>query len=120
MKKPVLPPKRQSIPEAYQAALKAQQAGRLADARKAYLDILKQKPLAEPMFQMGEISARTGDLPGAAKWYRRALKLKPKEPALWQALARVSGGGGPRKGPASGEGGGGDPQIDRGGTRGEG
>ncbi|WP_430449360.1 sulfotransferase [Rhodophyticola sp.] len=90
MKKPVLPPKQPSISEAYQAALKAQQAGRLADARKGYLDILKQKPLAEPMFQMGEISARTGDLPGAAKWYRRALKLKPREPALWQAPARVS------------------------------
>ncbi|QBX99367.1 sulfotransferase family protein [Rhodophyticola sp. CCM32] len=93
MKKPGSLRSATSVQEAYQAALKAQQAGQMDVARQGYLRILDQRPLAEPMFQLGQISAQSGDLAAAAKWYRRALKLKPKEPALWQALAEINTGG---------------------------
>ena len=82
-----------SITAVYQAALTAQKAKRFDDARRLYRQILDQRPLAEPMFQLGQIAAETGDRAGAAKWYRKALKLKPKEPALWHALIGVSRGG---------------------------
>ncbi len=81
-----------AIQAAYAQALKLHQGGDVKAARKAYLDILKTRALAEPMFQLGRIAEAGGDGKTAAKWYARALKLKPKEPALWQALVGVSRG----------------------------
>lgn len=79
----------QQIQAAYQQALRLQNAGQLQQAVQIYTAILKTRDLAEPCFQMGRIAARAGRKPEAASWFRRALKLKPRQVEIWSALIEV-------------------------------
>ncbi len=89
---PESPASAQAIKTAYTKALQLQQAGRVDEAATLYKQILAQRPLAEPMYQLGIIARQAGRQADAAKWFSKALKLKPKEPALWEALVSVSRG----------------------------
>ena len=82
----------QQIQAAYQQAVRLQNAGQLQQAVQIYTAILKQRELAEPCFQMGRIAARAGRRPDAAAWFRRALRLKPKQLEIWAALIEVLDG----------------------------
>ncbi|PWK59531.1 tetratricopeptide repeat-containing sulfotransferase family protein [Roseicyclus mahoneyensis] len=83
------PVQAQQIQAAYQQAVRLQNAGQIQQAAQIYTAILKQRELAEPCFQMGRIAARAGRKPEAATWFRRALKLKPRQIEIWAALIEV-------------------------------
>ncbi len=72
----------------YRDGLAHQQAGRVAEAVAIYDHILSLKPdIAEVLFQKGRCLS---DQPAEAEGlFRKALKLKPKEPAIWQGLHAV-------------------------------
>lgn len=82
----------QQIQAAYQKAVQLHNAGQVQQAVQIYTAILKHRELAEPCFQMGRIATRAGHKPEAAKWFRRALKLKPKQVEIWTALIDVLDG----------------------------
>lgn len=79
----------QQIQAAYQQALRLQNAGQLREAAQIYTAILRTRDLAEPCFQLGRMAARAGRKPEAANWFRRALKLKPRQVEIWTALIEV-------------------------------
>jgi tetratricopeptide (TPR) repeat protein len=82
------------IPRLYQHALGLQKAGEGEAALELYDRILQVAPgQAEVLFQKGRILGAAGDTAGAETTLRAALKEKPKEPAIWQALHGVLTGG---------------------------
>jgi tetratricopeptide (TPR) repeat protein len=86
------------IPGLYQKALGLQKAGDADGALAIYRGILETAPgQAEVLFQVGRVLAEKGELAEAEKMLRAALKAKPKEPAIWQALHSVLGDGARRK-----------------------
>jgi len=94
----MLPVNPARIKQLYQQALAAQNAGRADEALALYAQVLQARPdLAEAHFQVGRIHAARGDAAKAESALRRALKARPKEPAIWQALAGVLSGGKLRK-----------------------
>ncbi len=86
------PAQGQQIQAAYQQAVRLQNTGQIQQAVQIYTAILKSRELAEPCFQMGRIAARAGRKPEAASWFRRALKLKPRQVEIWAALIEVLSG----------------------------
>ncbi|MGI3184476.1 tetratricopeptide repeat-containing sulfotransferase family protein [Nioella aestuarii] len=90
----MLPVNPARIKQLYQQAMTAQSAGQADEALALYAQVLQARPdLAEAHFQMGRIHAANGDAAKAETALRRALKARPKEPAIWQALAAVLTGG---------------------------
>jgi tetratricopeptide (TPR) repeat protein len=86
------------IPGLYQKALGLQKAGDAEGALAIYRRILETAPRqAEVLFQVGRLLADKGMSDEAEKSLRAALKAKPKEPAIWQALHGVLGDGPRRK-----------------------
>ena len=82
----------------YAAGVEHFRAGRLPDAKKAFEAVLAVAPkAAEPMFQMGRVLAAQSDKAGAERLLRKALKLQPQTPAIWQALHGVLTGGAAKK-----------------------
>ncbi len=75
----------------YREGLAHHQAGRLAEAIAIYDRILALKPdIPEVLFQKARCLGAQPDK--AAPLFRKALKLKPKEAAIWQGLHSVLGG----------------------------
>lgn len=71
----------------YKQGVAAQQAGQTDAALAIYDRILAIKPdVAEVLFQKARCLAEPAD---AARTFRAALKLKPKEAAIWQGLHGV-------------------------------
>ena len=94
----MLPPKPADIPGLYSQALALQKAGNTDAALVIYDRILGVAPgQAEVLFQTGRILAAKGDLAKAERSLRAALKAKPKEAAIWQALHGVLSGGAQKK-----------------------
>ena len=61
-----------------QAALVYEQAGRLAEAEKAYKRIIQSSPNTfDPAYLLGMLYARQGNLNAAIKLFRRAAQLRP-------------------------------------------
>jgi tetratricopeptide (TPR) repeat protein len=90
----MLPVNPARLKQLYQQALSAQSAGRADEALSLYAELLKARPdQAEAHFQVGRIHAARGDAAKAETALRKALKVRPKEPAIWQALAAVLTGG---------------------------
>ena len=90
----MLPVNAARIKQLYQQALAAQNAGNTPEALRLYAQVLQMRPdLAEAHFQVGRIHAARGQADKAETALRKALKAKPKEPAIWQALAGVLSGG---------------------------
>jgi tetratricopeptide (TPR) repeat protein len=90
----MLPPSQAEIPRLYQQALDLQKAGDVEAALAIHDRILRAVPgQAEVLFQRGRILAGKGDLAGAETSLRAALKAKPTEAAIWQALHGVLSGG---------------------------
>lgn len=90
----MLPVNAARIKQLYQQALAKQNAGRTDEALRLYAQVLKARPdLAEAHFQTGRIHAAQGNAARAEAALRKALKVRPKEPAIWQALAGVLTGG---------------------------
>lgn len=79
---------------AFQQGLAAQKAGQFDAALAQFRQVLAVRPdLAEAQFQIGRIHAAQGDMAKAETALRKALKLRPKEPAIWAALAGILTGG---------------------------
>ena len=79
---------------AFQQGLAAQKAGQFDAALAQFRQVLAVLPdLAEAQFQIGRIHAAQGDMAKAETALRKALKLRPKEPAIWAALAGILTGG---------------------------
>lgn len=79
---------------AFGQALAAQKAGHLDVALAQFRQVLAARPdLAEAQFQIGRIHAAQGDMAKAETALRKALKLRPREPAIWAALAEILKGG---------------------------
>jgi tetratricopeptide (TPR) repeat protein len=92
------PPTSAEIKRLYAQALDLHKAGDAAAALGLYERILNAVPgQAEVLFQVGRIRADQGDASGAEAALRSALKGKPGEPAIWQALHGVLTGGAQRK-----------------------
>lgn len=90
----MLPVSPARLKQLYQQALAAQSAGRAEEALTLYAQLLKARPdQAEAHFQVGRIHAARGDAAKAESALRKALKARPKEPAIWQALGAVLTGG---------------------------
>ena len=86
----MLPPSQAEIPRLYQQALDLQKAGDVEAALAIHDRILRAVPgQAEVLFQKGRILADKGDPAGAETSLRAALKAKPAEAAIWQALHGV-------------------------------
>ncbi len=90
----MLPPKPADIPALYKSALAAPPDAAL----QIYARILLARPaLPEVHFQIGRIHAAKGNLDKAEAAFRKALALKPQEPAIWQALAAILTGDAARR-----------------------
>jgi len=77
----------------YAQAMAAQKTGRADQALALYAQVLSLRPdLAEAQFQIGQIHAARGDRARAEAAFRKALKLRPREPAIWTALAKIQSG----------------------------
>ena len=79
-----------SLTERYKQALALAQQGRAGDA----LSVLNALRLVRPdspeiLFQIGRLEAAQGNVSAAQTALRRAITLRPKEPAIWQALHGV-------------------------------
>ncbi len=82
----------------YAQAMAAQKAGRLDQALALYGQVLGLRPdLAEAQFQVGQIHTTRGHKAKAEAAFRKALKSRPREPAIWQALAKTISGGALKK-----------------------
>ena len=76
----------------YRDGMAAQQAGRIDEALAIYDRILALKPdIPEVLFQKGRCLAPS-EPKKAAKAFRAALDLRPKEAAIWQGLHAVLDG----------------------------
>jgi len=74
----------------YQQALALAQSGKRGDALTELQALATLKPgVPEILFQIGRIEALEGRKPEAEAALRQALKLRPREPAIWQALHAV-------------------------------
>ena len=72
-----------SLQEQRQAAITAEQQGRLSDAEAAWQAVAKAHPAdAEPYARLGLIAAHQEHYKDAAALYRKALTLDPKHPGL--------------------------------------
>ena len=79
------------IKKTYAKALAAQQAGRLDEAQKGYVRLLKANPkLAEVQFNMGRVASARQQIAEAATHFEAALRLKPQEPAIWLAYLEMA------------------------------
>lgn len=77
----------------YREGLAAQQAGQVQVALAIYDRILAARAdIPEVLFQRARCLAES-DLAGAEAGFRAAMKLKPKEAAIWQGLHSVLRGG---------------------------
>lgn len=94
----MLPLNPAQIPQVYRKAMEALQAGRPDEALALFGQIVAARPATpEAHFQIGRIHAAAGRPDQAETALRKALKLKPEEPAIWRALAGVLSGGKRRK-----------------------
>ena len=94
----MLPPKTTEIKSLYARALALAEAGQGADALAILQRILLAQPKsAEVHYQIGRIHAAGGNRAKAEGAFRKALTLKPREDAIWQALAGVLTGGAAKK-----------------------
>lgn len=74
----------QQVKELFAKARKAQVKGRLDEAERGYKRLLKAAPqLAEVQFNLAEILVLRGRMAEASALFEAALKLRPKEPAIW-------------------------------------
>lgn len=86
----MLPLNRNQIPALFKRARALEQAGKAAQAKTVYADILRlDRTHAPAHFQIGQILYREGDLAGATAALDKAAKHRPGEPAIWQLNARV-------------------------------
>jgi len=82
----------------YAQAMAAQKAGQADQALALYAQVLGLRPdLAEAQFQVGRIHAARGDRAKAEAAFRKALKSRPGEPAIWAELAKTLSGGALKK-----------------------
>lgn len=82
----------------FQRAVQLQSAGQTDQALALFTQVLATHPnLPEAHFQIGRIHAAQGNTAKAEAALRKALKLRPKEPEIWKALAQVLSGGKLRK-----------------------
>ncbi len=86
----MLPINPTQIPALYKQALGLQQKGKSNEAVKIYDTILTTNPkIAEAHFQKGQIFLHALQFESATKSFSNAVKLKPKEPAIWQAYCEA-------------------------------
>lgn len=72
-------------------ARKAQVAGKLDDAADGYRKLIKQAPkLAEAYYNLAEILTLQKNSQQAATNFEAALKLRPKEPAIWLSYLQMA------------------------------
>jgi len=77
----------QSIPQVFKQAQIAQSKGDLTGAVEIYQSIAKANAsIPEVHFQLGQIAVLQGKLRDAGQAFLTALRLKPSEPAIWQAV----------------------------------
>ncbi|MEM1273158.1 MAG: sulfotransferase [Pseudomonadota bacterium] len=82
---------RGDIKALFAQALQLQKTGQTDAALAQFTNIVLQRPqTAEAHFQIGVIHAQSGRRDKADAALRRALALKPAEPAIWKALASVT------------------------------
>ncbi len=75
---------------AFAAALERHEAGDLAAARAAYLDLIDQQGLtALCLHQLGLIAAAKGDHAGAAAMLRAAIRVDPLQPLAYHNLSEI-------------------------------
>ncbi|MDI3338652.1 tetratricopeptide repeat protein [Defluviimonas aestuarii] len=88
----------EEIQKTYATALKHQNAKNFDEALKIYGRLLKSNPnIAEAHYQIGRILCQTDAARSALKHLRKATELRPKEQAVWHALATAVALGGDRK-----------------------
>ncbi len=90
----VLPPDRLPAtadePMVLQAASGLERAGRHAEAATAYGALLRRWPASYPgLVGLGNARYRLGDYAGAEDAFRRAIDLRPDDPAAWNNLAHA-------------------------------
>ncbi len=84
-------PDKTQVIRAYQAAQRLQAQGKADEALAAYRRIAKAAPrLPEVPFQIARILADQGNWPDARAAVEAALKLKPKEEAIWAVLVDIA------------------------------
>ena len=87
----MLPLDKSQIPALYRQAQTLERTGKTTEAVAVYKSILSlDNKLAPVHFQLGQIAYRKQDLSAAAAHLNAALAISPNEPALWQALAKVT------------------------------
>lgn len=65
-------------------AIELQQENRIAEAEKAFLEILAENPNSVPaLFSLGGIEHSRRNLSGAITYFERAIAIKPDFPPLW-------------------------------------
>lgn len=86
----VIPLTKAQTASLYQAAQRDMAAGRLNAAAERFQKVHDAAPnLAEPLFHLGRIARQQGNLAAAHDFLTKAQVLRPKEPAILQALAEV-------------------------------
>ncbi len=86
------------IQKTYAKALKHQNEKNYAEALKVYGTLLKSNPnIAEVHYQVGRVLCQTDEAQQALKHLHKAIELRPKETAVWQALAAAVALGGNRR-----------------------
>jgi len=79
------------IKASFAKALQLQNAGQAEAALALYTNIVMERPAtAEAHFQIGRIHAAAGRLPQAKAALLKALDHRPRERAIWNALAAVT------------------------------
>ncbi len=77
----------QAPQEMFRSARQAMSTGQYQAARALFQEILADHPRsAETHFQLGRLELQEGQPRRARKHLTKALKLKPREPAIWLAL----------------------------------
>ncbi len=80
----------ETIPTAYQTALRLQSTGKLNEALSLYQQISRVNPrIAEVHFQVARIFASAGKFEKALPHVRTSAQIKPKEAAVWALWAEV-------------------------------
>ena len=79
-----------SVESLYEIAQGHHRAGRLADARALYVQILEQdRSFARAWHLLGVVQHQQGDTATAIEYIRRALELEPQWPAFYSNLATI-------------------------------
>ena len=87
----MLPLNASQIPGLLKKARTLEQAGKANDAESVYRDVLKlDASNAVAHFQLGQLLYKSKDLCGALLHLDQAATLYPKEPMIWQVLAKVT------------------------------